>query len=320
MIKRPDLPGKFECTSPLAKHSLFDLPEGEVHLWFAYPDEWEETGLTASGHAILEAGEIARSERFHSPAHRRLFLTSRLLLRTTLSRYAEIPPVAWRFVTGDHGKPRVAPEAGSPAPAFNLANTAGIAVVALTRRCDVGVDVENMDRRVHARRLIERFFSPEEEAELGKLPSADLCDRFFLTWTLKEAYIKGLGRGLAEPLDSFTFHLTGERPRRIDFSAAHPQDLNKWRFLLVEPLPRSVAALAVACDPATAVTIRCYRAVSPGETTPLTVAPVGLSPGVICPPPGNAASVFGRSCGPTTPLTNGKIYVRVQDILMVDNQ
>ena len=209
---------------------MFELPEGEVHLWFAYPDEWEEPALTASARGILDAGEIARSEWFRFPAHRRLFLASRLLLRTTLSRYAEIPPEAWRFVTNDHGKPRVAPEAGLSAPAFNLAHTAGIAAVAVTGGRDVGVDVENRDRRVQARQLIDRFFAPEEAAELGKLPAADLCDRFFLTWTLKEAYIKALGRGLAQPLDSFAFHLAGERPLRIDFSAAPPQDPRKWRF------------------------------------------------------------------------------------------
>ncbi len=91
---------------------MFELPEGEVHLWFAYPDEWEETALIESARAILDAGEIARSELFHLPEHRRLFLASHLLLRTTLSRYADIPPGAWRFTANDHGKPRVAREAG----------------------------------------------------------------------------------------------------------------------------------------------------------------------------------------------------------------
>ncbi len=186
---------------------------GEVHLWFAYPDEWEEQALIESARAILDAGEIARSERFHFPAHRRLFLASHLLLRTTLSRYADIPPGAWRFTANDHGKPRVAREAGRPAPSFNIAHTAGVAVAAVTNGREVGVDVENRDRRVQARRLADRFFAPAEAAELGKLPPAELPDRFFLHWTLKEAYIKALGRGFAQPLDSFTFRLTeGEAP------------------------------------------------------------------------------------------------------------
>jgi 4'-phosphopantetheinyl transferase len=266
---------------------LFDLSEGEVHLWFANPDEWEETALIASALATLETGEIARSERFHFSEHRKLFLVSHLLVRMALSYYADRLPAQWRFVRNDHGKPQVDPAMRASPPIFSLAHTAGVAVVGMTRAREIGVDVENRDRQVHARRLIERFFSPEEAVEMGNLPSAELRDRFFLTWTLKEAYIKGLGRGLAQPLDSFSFRLTGARPRRIDFSAAHPQDPEKWRFAIVEPRPRSVAALAVAYDPGTAVIMRCFQAVRLGEAAPLACVPsvfpiIALSAGVTC--------------------------------------
>jgi 4'-phosphopantetheinyl transferase len=258
---------------------VVELPEGEVHLWFSCPDDWEETALIGSARAILEADEIVRSERFHLPVHRRLFLASRILLRTTLSRYAEIPPGAWRFVANDHGKPRVAPEAGLPAPSFNIAHTAGIAVAAVTSGCDVGVDVESRDRHVHARRLADRFFTPKEAADLGELPPAALRDRFFLTWTLKEAYIKALGRGFAQPLDSFTFSLNGERPYRIDLSAEPPQDPWKWRFALVGLRPRFITAVCVAADRSESARLRCYRAFPTGGAAPLVCDPVGLSDG-----------------------------------------
>jgi 4'-phosphopantetheinyl transferase len=258
---------------------VFELPENEVHLWFAYPDEGEETALVGSARAILDAGEIARLERFHLPEHRRLFLASHLLLRKTLSRYADIPPGAWRFTANDHGKPRVAREAGRPAPSFNIAHTAGVAVAAVTKGRDVGVDVENRDRRVQARRLADRFFAPAEAAELGKLPPAELSDRFFLHWTLKEAYIKALGRGFAQPLDSFTFRLKGERPHRIAFSTATPQDPQKWRLVIVEPRPRTVAAVCVAADRRESIRLRCYQTLPGGGSAPFFCAPLGLSAG-----------------------------------------
>ncbi len=259
---------------------VVELPEGEVDLWFAYPDEWEEPALTESAHGILDAGEIARSERPRSPALRQLFLTSRLLLRTTLSRYADIPPEAWRFVTNEHGKPRVAPEMGPSAPAFNLAHTsAGVAVVAVTSGRDVGVDVESRGRHVQAEKLIERFFASEEAAELGKLSYVEIRRRFFLTWTLKEAYIKALGRGLAQPLDSFNFRLTRERPHRIDFSAAPPQEPRKWRFAVVETRPRFVAAVCAAADGPESIRLRCYRALPAGGAAPLLCKTLALSEG-----------------------------------------
>ncbi len=264
---------------------MAELVETDLHLWFAFPEEWEGPGLDAALWGVLDAGEIARSKRIRFPAQQRLFGVSRFLLRTVLAHYGSTAPGAWRFVAGDHGKPRVAPGSG-PAPAFNLSHTAGVAVVAVTAGGEVGVDVENRDRRVQARRLGERFFSSAEAAELGGLPEAELRERFILIWTLKEAYVKGLGLGLSRPLDSFAFSLAGGRPQRIGFTAVPPGDPREWRFALVEPRPRSVAAVAVACDRTAAVTVRCFRMAPPGGMAPLAAEPVALSPGIFCPPPG----------------------------------
>jgi 4'-phosphopantetheinyl transferase len=258
---------------------VIELPEDEVHLWVAYADEWGEPALTASARGVLESRETARAERFRSPQPRQLFLLSRILLRTTLSRYAKTVPGTWRFVVNDHGKPRIAPESGPTAPEFNLAHTAGIAVLAVAAGRDVGVDVENRSRRARVRQLIDRFFAPEEAAEMGKLPAADLHDRFFLTWTLKEAYIKALGRGLAQPLDSFAFQLTGERPLQIDFCAAPPQDPHKWRFVVVEPRPDVIAAVCVAAEAPESLRLRCYRALPGGDSAPLIGKTLALSEG-----------------------------------------
>jgi 4'-phosphopantetheinyl transferase len=258
---------------------VVELPEGEVHLWFAYPDEWEERALIESARAILDAGEIARSEPYHFPAHRQLFLLSRLLLRTTLSRYADVPPGAWRFVTNEHGKPRVAREAGRPAPSFNIAHTAGVAVAAVTSGREVGVDVESRSRHVQAERVTARFFASEEAAELGKLSYAEIRRRFFLTWTLKEAYTKALGRGFAQPFDSFSFRLTKKRPHRIAFSAPPGQDPSKWRFAVVEPRPRFNTGLCVAAGPAESLRLRCYRALPADGSVPLICKTLALSEG-----------------------------------------
>jgi 4'-phosphopantetheinyl transferase len=258
---------------------VFELAEGEVHLWFAFPDEWADPVLIASAHDILDAGEIARMERFHFPAHRQLFLVSHVLLRTTLSRYADLRPIAWRFVNNDHGKPLIAPEARAIGHSFSLAHTAGLAVVALTRGRDVGVDVEQADRSVDAPALSRRFFSPEEASALKKLPAEQLQEQFPRYWTLKEAYIKALGRGLSHPLDSFAFRLTGERPCRIGFSAADPQHPEQWRFALLEPRQRSVAAVCVAADRSETVSMRCYHALPAGVAAPLRCEVIGLSAG-----------------------------------------
>ena len=260
---------------------MLDFPDGGVHLWFAFPDEWKDPTLIESARHLLGDEELTRMEKFHFPEHRRLYLVSHLLLRTTLSRYSHFLPKSWRFVTNDHGKPRLDPDAGSIPLCFSLSHTKGLSVVGVTREGEIGVDVEQARRSVNAAELSRRFFSPEENAALEELPPSRLQAQFPLYWTLKEAYIKALGRGLSHPLDSFSFRLMGERPYRIGFSAEEPQEPEGWRFALIAPRPQSVAALCVAAAEDKVIELRCYLTLPSGETEPLKGAPFGLSAGVV---------------------------------------
>ncbi|MBA4422456.1 MAG: 4-phosphopantetheinyl transferase [Syntrophus sp. (in: bacteria)] len=260
---------------------MLDLPNGGVHLWFAFPDEWEDPTLIESACHLLGDEEMTRRERFHFPEHRHLYQVSHLLLRTTLSRYSDLLPKSWRFINNDHGKPRLDPDAGPIPLCFSLSHTKGLAVVGVTREGEIGVDVERAGRSVHAAELSRRFFSPEETEALEKLPPGRLQAQFPLYWTLKEAYIKALGRGLSHPLDSFSFRLTGERPHRIGFSAQEPQDPEMWRFALIAPRPQSVAAVCVASAKNKAIELSGYIALPSGEMAPLNGALLGLSAGVV---------------------------------------
>ncbi|MHB9097256.1 MAG: 4'-phosphopantetheinyl transferase family protein [Syntrophales bacterium] len=261
------------------------LPDGEVHLWCLFPGEADDPRLIEAAPGFLDAEELIRLKRIRVPGARRLFLAGRILVRTALSRYADRPPADWRFVRSRDGKPGIDPLPGPSDLTFNLAHTAGAAFLAVTRGREVGVDVERRDRAVKARELVRRYFSPAEKVVLQKLPEGRLGDRFFLYWTLKEAAVKALGRGLALPLDSFGFQLAGRRPYRIGFTGfpgAEGEEAGTWRFALISPRPPYLAALGVASDLARGVTLRCFRVEPSGEAAPLAVTPVGLSPGVTC--------------------------------------
>ena len=218
--------------------------------------------------------------RLHFPEGRHLFGVSHTLVRTTLSRYSEIPPGEWRFVKNAHGKPSIDPDLDSSPLRFSLAHTRGLAVVAVTEMADVGADVERADRIVDAAKLSSRFFSPEEAAALQEMPPDRLPGRFFLYWTLKESYIKARGLGLSLPLASFSFRLAGGCPFRIDFSVDDPRGPGDWRFALLRPLPQYVAAVGVAPARPGPIRIRCFHTLPSGEISPLSFEPVGLSPGV----------------------------------------
>jgi 4'-phosphopantetheinyl transferase len=259
---------------------VLNLPENEIHLWFAFPGETEDPLTPASVRSVLDSREEDRMKRFYFPDSRRLFGVSHTLVRTALSCYEKIPPEAWRFVENAHGKPRIDPDIDSSPLSFSLAHTKGLAVVAVTRGAEVGVDAERIDRIVDAAKLSSRFFSPEETAALQKLSPGRLRERFFLYWTLKESYIKARGAGLSLPLDSSSFRLAGECPFRIIFSGNDPDDSEGWRFALLSPLPQYVAAVGISSTRPDPVRIRCFQTLPSEEMSPLGVESVGSSPGM----------------------------------------
>jgi len=220
------------------------LPPDEVHVWITEPEKIEEPGLLAAYLELLSPEEREKQRRFYFERHRRQYLVSHALVRLTLSRYAPVEPQAWSFVTNEFGCPRVAGE-GSTGLRFNLSHTDGMAVVAVARDVDVGVDVEDAFRAGETVGLADRFFAPSEVTALRALEVPRQQDRFFAYWTLKESYIKARGMGLSLPLEQFAFELQPEHPPRISFDPRLRDDPESWQFFQHRPSPRHQAALAV---------------------------------------------------------------------------
>jgi 4'-phosphopantetheinyl transferase len=207
----------------------FPLAADEVHLWWVLPDEITDPRLLAAYEALLSPEERARKARYHFEHSRREYLLTRALVRATLARYVDVAPAALTFSQNEHGRPEMArPELGWLR--FNLSNTKGLLALAVTRDRDVGVDVEDTSRRGDTVNVADRFFSPLEVDALHALPEDAQRDRFFAYWTLKEAYIKARGMGLAIPLDHFSFLLDAPLPIAIRFDPQLEDDPASWQF------------------------------------------------------------------------------------------
>ena len=176
---------------------------GQVDLWAAAPDSVEPDQLEALARE-LSPDERERAARFVLEPARRSFVVTRALLRRSLSRYADVPPEAWRFARGPHGKPHLDAAQAALGLCFNVSHTAGLGVCAIASS-EVGVDVQDTTRP--PARLSERYLTPEERTRLLALPESERAARFYVYWTLKEAYVKARGLGLFLPLTQVGFEL-----------------------------------------------------------------------------------------------------------------
>ena len=220
------------------------IPRGEAHLYVALEDQIREPALLAAYDALLTPEERARKQRYLFDKNRHEYLITRALARSVLSRYAPVRPAAWTFSTNEWGCPAIASPEGRGLR-FNLSNTKGLVccVVALDR--DVGIDVEDVSREGETVTIADRFFSPSEVEELRGQPEERRRARFFDYWTLKEAYIKARGMGLAIPLDHFSFQLSPGLPVGIAFDPRLDDDPTSWQFEQIRPTANHLVSVAI---------------------------------------------------------------------------
>ncbi len=133
-------------------------------------------------------------------------LLGELLVRHLISEIKGTKLPEHPFTTGEKGKP--APE-GYHGVHFNISHSGRWVVVALSSD-RVGVDVEKMRKVPEG--VAHRFFSEAENTMLQNASDdAQKADIFFTLWTLKESFLKAIGKGLTKSLNSFTIIKTGNQ-------------------------------------------------------------------------------------------------------------
>lgn len=153
--------------------------------------------------SLLSDDERARARRLVKPQDGSRFIAARAGLRKLLSGVTAYAPREIAFAYSPFGKPALADDDGLH---FNLSHSEGVAVLAITRRAPVGIDLEL--NKPFAAGMEEQFLASSELELLGGLTPDARNVRLVKTWAAKEALIKLYG-------DRQTL-----RPRDIELSHA----------------------------------------------------------------------------------------------------
>ena len=231
------------------------LGTDEVHVWRATLSVGQP--VLQSLLNTLSPDECTKAERFHFPKDRDRSIAARAVLRLILSRYLEVKPNDLRFSYNRFGKPALVGHSGADAVHFNMSHSGELALYAIARGREIGVDVEHVREEFASEQIAVRFFSPNEVAMLRALPFNMRTQGFFNCWTRKEAYIKARGEGLSFPLDRFDVSLAPGEPAallRVGHSKAEVDDeiagdskleLSQWSLQELSPGRSYAAAIAV---------------------------------------------------------------------------
>jgi 4'-phosphopantetheinyl transferase len=200
----------FEWLSP---PSHPELSRQGVHVWRASL-ECESVRLKMFAQTLSD-DERSRAQRFLFERDRNSFIAARGILRDLLARYSGCTPLDIEFVYGANGKPALSHRRSASPVSFNLSHSHKVAVLAVTQKNEIGIDVERIQPERASQEIAKRYFSREEVKELLSLPVDQRAEGFFLCWTRKEAYVKALGEGLRFPLDCFRVSVSPGQPAQL---------------------------------------------------------------------------------------------------------
>ncbi len=239
IMSQPD-PGIRDLSNHLRMASRsFELRAHEVHVWTL--DGSASKVAAARFDPLLSPDEKERAMRFRFDHLRHSFVVTRGVLRCLLARYLNLHPAEIRFAYGEKGKPALASAADIE---FNATHSHGSALFAFAKGCRVGVDLEAVRPTAGAQDIADRFFCPEEAAEIRSLPPGERERAFFRCWTRKEAYIKAIGDGLSAALDGFRVTVQPGEPARLVHIAQDTVAAQAWTLDDLAPSAEFAAALA----------------------------------------------------------------------------
>lgn len=233
---------ELHCPWPCPRSDL-DLSGADVHVWLAALDRAEHEVHSQAW--VLSADERQRAARLRFGRDRARFIVARGALRHILAIYSAVAPPLLEFRYGPRGKPAVRNLSKGDPLSFNLSHSQGVALIAVTRGRDIGVDVERIRPVSAVGEIADRVFSRREAAKLHALPASQKQAAFFACWTRKEAYVKAVGEGLAHPLDRFDVALDPAAPARLLAVDGDARQASRWSLLDLRPAPGYVAAVAV---------------------------------------------------------------------------
>lgn len=155
--------------------------------------------------SYLAKDKQERISRFKRLEDAQRALIADVLLRTVICSELDIKNKDIILDKNEYGKPFLKYNHNFH---FNISHSGEWAICA-TDVAPIGIDIEHIQPIDFD--VAKRFFSKGEYDDLMNINNARRLSYFYDLWTLKESYIKAIGRGLSIPLNSFSLRINGEK-------------------------------------------------------------------------------------------------------------
>lgn len=168
-------------------------------------------------------------------------------LRSILGNLLGTTPAEVILESGVHRKPSLIRELNVNQWEFNMSRSGDRAIIAVTRRRRIGIDIELITQGYDDLREVATTFSTRELCKLDTMPREEAAQAFYRCWTRKEAFLKGIGIGILGQLNAFSVSVDPDKARLLHVEASLGQ-ADDWTFAVLDDqthIPPYAAALAV---------------------------------------------------------------------------
>ena len=151
----------------------------------------------------VDPSKESRLRRFVREEDRLRGLFADLLIRDLIMKKLMMNNEDIEFTTNEYGKPFLKTDSDFY---FNISHSGNWVVCAIDCQ-HVGIDIEEI--QPIDLDISKHYFSEDEHRDL--MAKEDRLSYFFTLWSLKESYIKILGKGLSHPLNAFSIKFVDEK-------------------------------------------------------------------------------------------------------------
>lgn len=221
-----------------------ELAGNQIHIWrLKLKQNPQRISALAK---LLDQKEQDRAERFKALQARNNFTIARGTLRLLLAQYLHLDPKEILFKQNNYGKLFLETDLLK----FNISHSNNYALFIFAKNYQVGVDIERVRANFDFIAIAQKFFSPQEVIDLLATPKEQQLSAFFNCWSRKEAFIKGIGKGIFFALDKFAVEIctktVGKLKLAIDAEKLSELEQTNWSLEALNPGSDYVGAFAIS--------------------------------------------------------------------------
>jgi 4'-phosphopantetheinyl transferase len=190
---------------------------------------------------LLSQSERTKLKALTDPLERRHFVMRRAFQRCYLKSVTGFGGPMSTFSIA-HARDTAPSSLQYPALSISFSSSGPNAVAASSTKSKIGIDIEVLRPVANALELSRRFYHPSETKYLDAVPPDRREVEFLTLWTIKEACLKAIGKGVIYGLEKFIVSVNREK-----YTVTPPEEFGtsaNWNVGIIEISPNCVTAVA----------------------------------------------------------------------------